>query len=201
VIGASRTDAGAHALAQVANFHTKCTFDPEAILAYCYEYLPQDIVVTACEEAEERFHARYLATGKIYRYRICNRRLHDVFLRHTALHVAEELDLARIADTLECLLGTHDFGSFTSLKSKKKSTVRTLFDGRVEEHAGVVDLFFHGDGFLMHMVRILTGTLIEVGRGALIPEHVRELLGTRDRSRAGPTVEAHGLCLMEVRYP
>ena len=200
VIGASRTDAGAHAQGQVANFHTRCVLPADDIITYCYEYLPQDIVVSACAEVEERFHARYQASGKVYRYRIWNRPLHDVFLHHTSLHVAMRLDLAAMGQALDSLVGTHDFGSFTSLKSMKKSTVRTFFDARIEERDGVVDLFFHGDGFLMHMVRILTGTLIEVGHRTMDRSDLPALLAAPDRSRAGPTVDAHGLCLMEVRY-
>ena len=201
VIGASRTDAGAHAKGQVANFHTRCVLPADAIISYCYEYLPQDIVVTDCAEVDEQFHARYQASGKVYRYRIWNRPLHDVFLRHTALHVAMRLDLAAMGRALDSLVGTHDFGSFTSLKSKKKSTVRTFVDARIEERDGVVDLFFYGDAFLMHMVRILAGTLIEVGHRTVGLSDVQALLAARDRSHAGPTVDAHGLCLMEIRYP
>jgi tRNA pseudouridine38-40 synthase len=142
-----------------------------------------------------------MATGKVYRYRICNRVRHDVFLRHTALHVAQPLDAEAMARALDTLVGKHDFRSFTSLKSKKKSTVRTLFHAHLTERGGIVDLFFHGDGFLMHMVRILSGTLIEIGRGTIDPAQIEQLLSARDRSRAGPTVDPHGLCLMEVRFP
>ncbi len=201
VIGASRTDAGAHAQGQVANFHTACSLPTDEILDYCYQYLPQDIVITGCVDVEERFHARYRAVGKVYRYRIWNRTRHNVFLHHTALHVPEPLDLKRMGRALACLVGTHDLRSFTSLKSRKKSTIRTLFDARIEADDGVVDLFFHGDGFLMHMVRILTGTLVEVGHAKMGPTEMEAVLAAGDRSRAGPTVRSHGLCLMEVRYP
>jgi tRNA pseudouridine38-40 synthase len=200
IIGAGRTDAGAHALGQVANFHTASPLPVQGIRDYCNRHLPEDIVVLAAEEADPRFHARYRARAKRYHYRICNRLVRDVFSRRYAWHVPEPLDLGAMRRAAALLVGEHDFRSFTSLKSKHKSAVRRLTALEAESQEGEATLRFEADGFLYNMARILTGTLVEVGLGRLAPERVGEILAARDRSLAGPMAPPHGLFLVEVLY-
>ena len=200
VVGASRTDAGVHAEAQVANFLTSGRLAPVEVLDACHRYLPEDIVVTAADEADPRFHARYLARSKTYRYRLCNRPRHDVFLRRYALHVPEPLDLEAVREAAALLVGRKDFRSFAGPRSKAKSTVRTVSGVEVLDEDGIVDLLFRGDGFLTHMVRIMTGTLLEVGLGRRKPQEVAEILAAGQRPNAGPTAPPHGLCLVRVEY-
>ncbi len=200
VIGASRTDAGAHAEGQVANFHTASPLPPDAILEAFGRYLPADIVVSGVEEAEPRFHARYLARSKLYVYRVCNRPVPDVLRRSFALHVPSPLDIEAMRRAGALLTGEHDFVGFSSLKAGKRSTVRTLFSFAIVERDGRIDVLFEGDGFLYNMIRIIMGTLLEVGAGARPADDVARALASRSRADAGPTAPAHGLCLLEVRY-
>ncbi len=200
VIGASRTDSGVHAEAQVANFHTIAPLAPKQVLAYCARYLPSDIAVCSVEEVDPRFHARYLARRKRYVYRIWTRPYPDVFHRKFSLQVAEPLDAAAMSRAAGFLVGERDFRSFTSMKSKTKSPVRTLFALEVLEGAGTLELGFEADAFLQHMIRIITGTLLEVGAGRLDPQAMGPILEARDRSAAGPLAPACGLCLMSVLY-
>ena len=200
VVGAGRTDAGAHALGQVASFRTASPLPAQEILEYCNRYLPEDIAVLAAEEAEPRFHARYRASGKRYEYRIDSQPVPDVFRRRYAWHVFERLDLEAMRRAASLLVGEHDFRSYTALKSRSKSTVRHLHSLRVESGRGLVRLNLEADGFLYNMARVIVGTLVEVGLGRMAPERVAEILAARDRSLAGPTAPAHGLFLVEVLY-
>jgi tRNA pseudouridine38-40 synthase len=200
VIGASRTDAGAHAEGQVANFHTASQLSAGAILEALGKYLPSDIVVSGVDEAEPRFHARYLARSKLYVYRVCNRRVPDVLRRGFALHVPSPLDVGGMRHAGSLLVGKHDFLAFSSVKGGRKSTARTLLSLDLVERDGRLDFLFEGDGFLYNMIRIITGTLLEVGAGARNAGDVARVLASRSRAEAGPTAPAHGLCLLEVRY-
>jgi len=200
VVGASRTDAGAHAAAQVANFRTRAELTAEAVLSAFGRYLPADIIVTAVEETDLRFHARYLARSKLYVYRICNRPFPDVLRRGYALHVAAPLDVEAMRASGRLLVGEHDFRAFTSAKLSRKSTLRTLLSFELDAKEGRLDLLYEGDGFLYNMIRIITGTLMEVGAGGRAADDVARVLDCRVRAEAGPTVSAHGLCLLAVRY-
>jgi tRNA pseudouridine38-40 synthase len=200
VIGASRTDAGVHAEAQVANFHTSSPLDAGEVLTYCARYLPSDIAVRSVEEVDPRFHARYLALRKRYLYRLWTRTYPDVFRRKFTLHVPEPLDVTAMRQAAAMLVGERDFRSFTSMKSKTKSPVRTLFALELQEGPATLELAFEGDAFLPHMIRIMTGTLLEVGGGRLDPQAVPAILEARDRGVAGPLAPAHGLCLREILY-
>ena len=200
ISASGRTDAGVHALGQVANFHTESAMSVEEILEYCNRYLPEDIAVVEVSEAAPRFHSRLNATGKRYRYRIINSQIPDVFWRRYATEEPEELDLDAMRKAAERLLGEHDFKAFTSAKKSKKSTVRRIDEIRIERIENRVEFVFTGNGFLQNMVRILTGTLIEIGDGRRTPEDVSEILEAKNRERAGYTAPACGLTLLEVIY-
>ena len=200
VVGAGRTDAGVHALGQVANFHTESAMSVEEILEYCNRYLPEDIAVVEVSEAAPRFHSRLNATGKRYRYRIINSQIPDVFWRRYATEEPETLDLDAMRKAAELLLGEHDFKAFTSAKKSKKSTVRRIDEIRIERIENRVEFVFTGNGFLHHMIRILMGTLLEVGKGIRTPESVTDILKSGDRAKAGALVPAKGLVLEEVFY-
>jgi tRNA pseudouridine38-40 synthase len=200
IVGASRTDAGVHAVGQVANFRTAAPVDADSVLEALGRYLPDDIVVTDVAEVDERFHARYRAKSKVYVYRVCNRRFADVLARAYELHVPAPLDAAAMGTAGRSLLGEHDFRSFTALKSTTKSTVRNLMAFEITVHDGKLALRFEGDGFLYNMIRIITGTLLEVGAGMRPPAQVAAALRLMDRGEAGPAAPPHGLCLEEVRY-
>jgi len=199
--GAGRTDAGVHALGQVASVRLDGGWEPQELLAEINRYLPRDIAVTAVQPAQERFHARLSAVGKTYRYSIRLGNVPDVFHRNFQTRVEEPLDVRAMADAAALLSGTHDYRSFCSNRRYKKSTVRTVDSITVRQDGADLDLFFHGDGFLYHMVRILTGTLLEVGRGVRAPGSMPAVLSALDRQAAGPTAPAQGLTLVAVEYP
>ncbi len=200
VHGAGRTDTGVHAWGQVANFRVEERFSPEKVKAYLNEYLPEDIAVIGAEEAGERFHSRLNAVGKLYRYRIWTGEKKPVFERKYLYGLGHELDVEAMERAAVLLVGTRDFKSFCANKRMKKSTVRTLRSIDFRQKGGELTLDFYGDGFLYHMVRILAGTLIEVGEGKRAPESVTEILEAKDRQAAGATAPAEGLCLVRVDY-
>lgn len=198
--GSGRTDAGVHALGQVANFHAPSVYCPEKIQCELNEYLSKDIRVLKAEEAPERFHARLSAKAKTYEYRIDNGEVADVFSRKYTMRENEPLDLEAMRKAAGYFIGSHDFKSFCANKKMKKSTVRTVSSIIIEEKAGIVTIRYTGNGFLYNMVRILTGTLIEVGRGKRRPEEIPGILEALDRGAAGFTAPPQGLFLVNVTY-
>lgn len=210
VHGSGRTDAGVHALGQVANFHADTDMDPEEILAYMNFYLPEDIGVIDLEEVPERFHSRLNAKGKTYCYRVAESALPHVFDRRYVHEEKEALDIEAMRKAAEYFIGTHDFKAFTSNKRSKKSTVRRIDSIRIERvvspsltmtgREDEIRFIYSGNGFLYHMVRILTGTLLEVGRHKRKPEDIADILASGNRENAGELVPAKGLTLVEVRY-
>ena len=198
--GSGRTDAGVHALGQVANVKLTRAADPEGLLAELNRYLPEDIAVTELSPVPERFHARLNATAKTYRYRIWNSAVPNVLERRCMTQVPEALDLTAMRAAADLLIGTHDFRSFCGLRRFKKSTVRTLYAIDIEKTGSEIRILFRGNGFLMRMVRILTGTLVEVGTGQRPPEEMAEILAARDRAAAGPSMPPQGLTLLSVEY-
>lgn len=200
VDGSGRTDSGVHALGQVANFKIDTEMTKEQVMDYINQYLPEDIGVISIAEMPERFHSRLNAKGKTYRYRIWNCALPCVFERKYVHVVADKLDVDTMKKAAACFVGKHDFKAFTSNKKSKKSTVRTIESIAIERNDNELVLTYNGDGFLYHMVRILTGTLIEVGLGKRSPESIPELLEHGTRDMAGELAPAKGLCLVEVRY-
>ena len=200
ISGSGRTDAGVHAKGQVANFHCENPMSAEEILAQLRQYLPEDIGVLSCKECSTRFHARLNAVEKTYCYRIWNSDQPCVFERKYVWVMPQKLDLENMRRAAVLLTGTHDFLAFCSNKHFKKSSVRTIYSLQIEEVGSELRFVVTGNGFLYNMVRILVGTLLAVGRGELAPEDVLEIMERRTRERAGETVPAKGLCLMEVVY-
>lgn len=200
--GAGRTDAGVHAVAQVANVHIPEDKAPEEgkLKEYLNEYLPEDIRILRVSKAGERFHSRLNAVGKRYRYHIIKYDSDHVFLRNYAWKIKEPLDIEAMRTAASYLEGKKDFRSFCARPSKKKSTVRTLEYIQIEETETEIQLTFQGNGFLYHMVRILTGTLVEVGTGKRKPEEMLSILEKKERKYAGETAPAKGLFLMKVFY-
>ncbi len=198
--GAGRTDAGVHARAQVAHFKIRTANSPQEIARYLNRYLPEDIAVTDCTYAEERFHARLNATGKRYIYRIWNSEVPNVFERKYLCRIEEPIDLEKMRQAAGELVGKHDFRAFCGNKKMKKSTVRTLYRAEVERIGAEVRMTFEGTGFLQNMVRILAGTLMEVGIGKRDPADMRQILKSGDRAQAGITMPPQGLILDAVFY-
>lgn len=200
--GAGRTDAGVHAQDQVANVHLpeNCAPEPGVLKEYLNEYLPEDIRVLSVERAGERFHSRLNARGKRYGYHIIKHDRDCVFQRKYAWKAENALDLGKMKKAAGYLLGKHDFQSFCSRASKKKSTVRTIHSIDIQETEDQIYLIYEGNGFLHNMVRILTGTLVEIGSGKLQPEEIPGILEKRQRQYAGETAPARGLFLEKVYY-
>lgn len=200
IIGSGRTDMGVHAYNQVANFKTNSEMSLKKMQAYLYEYLPEDIVIHKIEEVEERFHSRYNATSKVYLYKIYNNEVHDPFLRKYTDHIPKKLDLELMKEASKYLVGEHDFTSFASSKSKKKSNVRNIKSIDIVENKGLIEIYIEGDGFLYNMVRIIVGALTDVGSKRKSPEDIKAMLEEKDRSKASDTAPAKGLYLYKVRY-
>ena len=199
VSGSGRTDAGVHALGQVANFHCDSDMAAEEILRQLRRYLPEDIGIYSCVEVPPRFHARLNAQVKTYRYRIWNSDQPCVFERRYVAVMPESLNLRSMDQAAAYLLGEHDFSAFCGNAKMKKSTIRRLDAIDIQRRGGEVRLTLTGNGFLYNMVRILVGTLVEVGRGERSPESMESLFGGK-REQAGFLAPAQGLCLMEVVY-
>ncbi|MDF2612924.1 MAG: truA [Clostridia bacterium] len=200
VIGSGRTDAGVHAKGQVCNFHSSVSMNFDTILTYLAQYLPQDIAVLNLTLASPRFHSRYNVIRKRYCYTIDNNLFADPFMLKYAYHVPKPLDTQKMQCASQVLIGTHDFRSFTSLKSKKKTTVRTLSHISVSQDHNIIKITYEADGFLQHMVRIITGTLIEVGLGERDPNDLAVILQSAKRCAAGLMAPPHGLSMEEVYY-
>ena len=199
ISGSGRTDAGVHAKGQVANFHCSSTMPPEQILGELRRYLPEDIGIYSCKECSPRFHARLNAKEKTYIYRIWNSNVPCVFERRFVALMPENLNIQAMQHAARQLLGEHDFSAFCGNPQFKKSTVRFLRDIQIARSGEEVVFEFTGNGFLHNMVRILTGTLVEVGRGIRAADSMDQLFGAK-RSQAGFLAPAQGLCLKEVYY-
>ncbi len=202
IVGAGRTDAGVHALGQVASYLPPTPRSPEVLRAALAGLLPETVRVLAVREMPAGFHACRSATGKVYRYRVVNRELALPFEAPFAWHVRAPLDLAAMRAAAAHLVGRHDFAAFQTSGSPTETTVRTLRRLEVRERpGGIVEIEAEGDGFLYRMVRNLVGLLVEVGLGRRSPGEAARVLATRDRAAAGRTAPARGLCLVRVLYP
>lgn len=202
VIGAGRTDAGVHARGQVVNFDAQNWPIPvERIPLAMNGHLPGDIVVSAAEEVADDFHARFSAVAKTYQYIVWNGRISSPFHRLYSYFLPVPLDVEAMSNASTHLLGRHDFKCFQAAGSTVKNTVRRLWQADVIGEGSLVKFIFTGNGFLYNMVRIMVGTLVQVGLGKTKPEMVKEVLESRDRVKAGPTMPPQGLFLEQVKYP
>jgi len=197
-----RTDAGVHALGQVVHFKADTDISPEELKTRLNDLLPEDIRVLSAKEMPLSFHSRYDATGKVYRYTILNSRIQGRYTAKSTYVFSAELHLEKMRQAASYLVGTHDFSAFGVNRGREvNNPVRTIkrLDLRREGHYVFIEV--EADGFLYKMVRSIVGTLINVGRGKTQPEEIPAILESRDRCRAGATAPAHGLCLVEVKYP
>ena len=199
ISGSGRTDAGVHAQGQVANFHCESTMPAGQILENLRRYLPEDIGIYSCKDCSPRFHARLNAKEKTYCYRIWNSDSPCVFQRRFVAIMPERLDVDAMKAAAQQLCGEHDFSAFCGNPRFKKSTVRYIRDIRLERDGDELKIYFTGNGFIHNQVRIMVGTLVEVGRGERTAESIPDLFGGK-RAEAGFLAPSQGLCLMEVIY-
>jgi len=200
IIGCGRTDSGVHALNYTANFHTESKLNVKEMSKYLYDNLPDDIAVKYIKDASERFHSRYNILSKTYVYRINNSGIKNVFDRKYIHNIGEKLNLDDMKSCVAVLIGNHDFQSFTTLKTKTKSTMRTINFINIMENGSIIEIEINGNGFLWNMVRIILGTLIEAGKGNIKQTDVENILNAKKRSEAGPMAPAKALFLKDVEY-
>ena len=200
VIGASRTDAGVHACGNVAVFDTESRIPGDKFSFALNQRLPEDIRIQESCEVDADFHPRYADTVKTYEYNILNRRFELPTKRLYAAFCYYPMDIERMNQAAAYLVGEHDFKRFCSAGAQVQTTVRTIYAVNVTKEDDMVHIRITGNGFLYNMVRIIAGTLMQVGTGLMEPEQVKEILEARDRSKAGPTAVAKGLTLVEIRY-
>ncbi len=200
VIGASRTDAGVHACGNVAVFDTESRIPGDKFSFALNQRLPEDIRIQESCEVDADFHPRFADTVKTYEYNILNRRFELPSKRLYAAFCYYPMDIERMNQAAAYLVGEHDFKSFCSAGAQVQTTVRTIYAVNVTKEDDMVHIRITGNGFLYNMVRIIAGTLMQVGTGLMEPEQVKEILEARDRSKAGPTAVAKGLTLVEIRY-
>lgn len=200
IIGSGRTDAGVHAKGQIANFHTNSTMTLEEMHHYINRYLPQDIVVKEITQVSDRFHSRYHAKSKKYTYYVWNHYTHSPFHRKYSYHLQKKLDVPLMKEAAAKFIGTHDFIGFSSLKKTKKSTLRTINELNILSQNNLMSFTFVGDGFLYNMIRIIMGSLVEIGLHEKELSHIDKVLEKNVRSKAGITMPPQGLFLEEVYY-
>ncbi|WP_077620664.1 tRNA pseudouridine(38-40) synthase TruA [Bacillus sinesaloumensis] len=200
IIGSGRTDAGVHALAQIANFKMRKDATEEDVQQYLNRYLPNDISVVDVTLTHDRFHARYNAKDKTYLYKIWNKQYSHPFMRKYSMHVEEKLDVEKMRRASHYFLGKHDFTSYSNAKSKKKSMVREIYSLEIAENEGFIEIKVRGNGFLYNMVRKIVGTLIEVGLGEKDAASIPSILESKERIQTGRLADAEGLYLEKVGF-
>lgn len=200
ITGSSRTDAGVHALYQVANFKIKEDLPESKIFNFLNHYLPPDISITEVSKVDDRFHARYHATNKTYIYKIWNEAYSHPFMRKYSMHVAKKLDIAKMKEACAHFIGEHDFAVYSNAKSKKKDTLRTIYTLDVEVVDGFVQFRVSGNGFLYNMVRKMVGTLIEVGLGEKQASDIPTILLSKEKLQTGGMADAEGLYLEQIQF-
>ena len=200
LIGSGRTDAGVHSLGQVANFKVKSDFPIEKIPIALNSQLKNSIVIKKAEEVDERFHSRYNAKNKTYRYIINNSKTGTAIYRNLEYCYPIELDVEKMKEAAKYFEGEHDFKAFKSSGTSGKNSVRTIYNAQVRKEGERIFIELTGNGFLYNMVRIISGTLLDVGLGKIKPEDIKEIIEKKDRQNAGKTLPAHGLYLVKVEY-
>ncbi|WP_418791451.1 tRNA pseudouridine(38-40) synthase TruA [Phosphitispora sp. TUW77] len=200
VTGSGRTDAGVHALGQVINFFSECRIPVDRLPLAMNSLLPKDIAAIEAQEVDAGFHAQFSARSKVYRYHIYNSRIPSAFERLYSYHVPQGLDIERMRQAARYMVGEHDFTAFRAAGSCAKTSVRHVYRLDIEHTPPHIYITVEANGFLYNMVRIISGTLLYVGRGKLSPSEVRDIVNSGRREEAGPTVPPQGLFLMEVKY-
>lgn len=200
IIGCSRTDAGVHALGQVANVKTADQQQPERMKAYLNQYLPEDISILKVDQVDESFHSRYQGKKKTYLYRIWNKEYSQPFQRKYSMHVKEKLSIEAMKVAACYFIGEHDFTAFSNAKSKKKSPLREIDQIEFQEKEGIIEIRICGNGFLYNMVRWMVGALIEVGLGKIDGSMIGAAMESKERGKTGDLAAACGLFLEEIRY-
>jgi tRNA pseudouridine38-40 synthase len=201
LISSGRTDAGVHAIGQVAHFKTQHPMDCPTLRRALNSLLPADIMIREVEEVDQDFHARKDCKSKVYEYRVLNRNVRSVFLREYAWHISQPLDLGEMKKAAQRLIGEYDFSSFRSVGTPTRTAVRNVIRAEWKrDREGLLTFEIEANGFLKQMVRAIVGTLVEVGKKKITPEDFGQILESKDRTKAGPTAPAHGLFLKEVKY-
>lgn len=200
LIGSGRTDAGVHALGQVANFKTNSNILIEKLALAINSQLKNTIIIKKAEEVDERFHSRYNAKHKTYRYIINNSPCGTAIYRNLEYCFPIKLDVAKMQEAAKYFEGEHDFKAFKSSGTSAKNSVRTIYNASVKQEGEKIIIELTGNGFLYNMVRIISGTLLDVGLQKIKPEEIKNIIEEKDRQKAGKTLPAHGLYLVEVKY-
>ena len=200
LIASGRTDAGVHALGQVANFKTDSNIPVEKIPIALNTKLKRSIRILAAEEVDERFHSRYNCKKKTYKYVINNSANGTAIYRNLEYNFSQELNVDKMNEAVKYFIGEHDFKGFKASGTSSKSSVRTIYDAKVYKNGDRVNIELTGNGFLYNMVRIKSGTLIDVGIGKILPEEVPDIINSKERTKAGKTLPPNGLYLIKVEY-
>lgn len=200
LIGASRTDSGVHAAGQVANFKTSSSIKTERIPMALNSMLPKDIAIKHAEEVRDDFHARFNSKGKLYKYAILNDNTPSPLNRNYSYFYPNKLDINAMNEACKYFIGEHDFSAFKATGGSAKTSIRTIYECKFVKEDNILEFYISGDGFLYNMVRIIVGTLIEVGSYKIMPRDIIKIIESKDRKKSGKTVPAHGLCLMEIYY-
>ena len=200
LIASGRTDAGVNAIGQVANFKTESEIPVEKFPYAINSKLKKSIVIKSAEEVPERFHSRYSVKEKTYRYTINNSKQGTAIYRDMEYHFPIELNVEKMNEAIKYFEGEHDFSGFKASGTSSKSSVRTIYKTKLWKEGERIYIELTGNGFLYNMIRIIAGTLVDVGQGKINPEEIQEIINSKDRKKAGKTLPANGLCLMEVKY-
>ncbi len=200
LIASGRTDRGVHSLGQTANFKTKSNIPIDKFPIAINSKLKKSIVIKSAEEVDERFHSRYSVKSKTYRYTINNSKYGSAIYRNMEFHFSINLDVEKMREASKYFEGEHDFKAFKASGTSSKSSVRTIYKANVFKEGDRIFIELTGNGFLYNMVRIIAGTLLDVGLGKISPQEIQNIINSKDRSNAGKTLPAHGLCLMKVEY-
>lgn len=200
IIGSGRTDKGVHALGQVANFQTKNQYDVKELKNHLNKELRNDITILKISEEDERFHSRYNTKSKTYIYKINNSETQNPFVRKYTYHLPEKLNIQKMKEASKFLIGEKDFQVFSSARNNKKNTVKTIENIEILSENNEILIRFKGNGFLYNQVRIMVGTLIEIGLEKHKPNYINDIFNKKERSFAGRTIPPHGLYLEKVYY-